>query len=202
MQREACRDSIDVFLRIRDTYPEIRQFFFALYRKRPRARERAVGWHGGGNIGELFCTNTDEVYFARRRSVSREELIELVRACDVGTSLGLFSKVKRGGREQHLALLDLSGKRGADVAKRAFTQAVFAQPHGFILASRNGLHCIGTRLLAPEEFPVFCGNALLAGDLADKRYLGYSLQGGQFCLRLAAKIGEDALHIPEVLRTW
>lgn len=201
MRREACRDSVDVFLHIQETYPAIERFSFAVYRRGRRAKERSVGWQTGQNIGELFRADAHDARLSLGRCASREELLARIGACDTGISWGLWSRVSYGGVLWHIPLLDLTDRHSADVARSVLSYPIFGQPHGFVLASGNGLHGIGTRLLTQSEFRIFCGNALLASDIVDKRYIGHCLRNGEFCLRLATRT-EEGTSIPQVLRYW
>lgn len=202
MRAQSCRDSLEVFAYIQEVYSQIREFSFAVYRNRCRAKERTISWQEGENIGELFRANEDEVYLSLARGMPSHQFLARVMASDIGTSWGLFSRVDWMGGVYHIPLLDLTGKYDADVAERVLRCSVFGELHGFILESRKGLHFIGMRLLTATDFERFCGYALLASDLVDKRYVGFSLCKGQFCLRLVTRTGGASHHIPLVVKCW
>lgn len=114
-----------------------------------------------------------------------------------GAQLAIYSKVKTDkGLVRHIPMMDFSLNKSPENLDLLKERLLYVNAgNGWIIESEKSYHFYGNRLLNEREWRDFMGNSLLTSvvhsreniqEVADPRYVGYSLKRGGNTLRITS----------------
>lgn len=123
-----------------------------------------------------------------------ESARELLSQAMAGEELAIHSRVRVGGVDAHIPMLDLACPQLGDYEMarlKKFLGAAMLASMRFYFSGRS-FHAYGSKLLAPEELEPFWGAAILANEqgkppVVDARWVGHRMIAGYGALRLSAR---------------